>query len=263
VTWSGAAHLVSNVEFVLRAYGDGNIFGEPYGDGPVQVIWLHGWARRGQDFGAAGADLAHRGIASVALDLPGFGASTAPPVAGGARLYAELVMPAMKEIGGGPYVLVGHSFGGTVACVIAANHPEIVRSLVLTGAPLLRTPSSRKSPPAYRSLRWLHARGLVGARRMEIARQKYGSRDYRDASGVMRDVLVASVNESYEEELTRLNVPVTLLWGEEDREVPLDVATRASVLLSTTHTLQSLRGIGHLVPSEAPDELANVVEALV
>ncbi len=252
-----------SLRYVLRAYGDGNIFGEPYGQGPVRIVWLHGWARRGQDFAAAASELARRGVASVALDLPGFGASTAPAVAGGARRYAELVMPALKEIGDGPFVLVGHSFGGTVACVIAANNPEVVRSLVLTGAPLLRSPSSRSSPMVYRALRWLHARRLVRDARLEAARQKYGSRDYRDATGVMRDVLVASVNESYEEELARLEVPVTLLWGEEDHEVPLDVATRASGLLSTTHTLQSLHGIGHLLPSEAPDALANVVGALV
>jgi pimeloyl-ACP methyl ester carboxylesterase len=72
-------------------------------------------------------------------------------------------------------------------------------------------------------------------------------------------VLVASVNESYEDELARLNVPVTLLWGEDDREVALDVATRASALLSTTHTLRSLDGVGHLVPTDAPDALADVV----
>jgi pimeloyl-ACP methyl ester carboxylesterase len=98
---------------------------------------------------------------------------------------------------------------------------------------------------------------------MEEARQKYGSRDYRNASGVMRDVLVASVNESYEVELARLEVPVTFLCGEEDREVPLGVATRASSLLTGTHTLKSLPGVGHLLPTEAPGELANVVGALV
>jgi len=246
---------------VLRAYGDGSLFGEPYGEGPVRVIWLHGWARRGQDFAAAANELARRGVASVALDLPGFGASPAPSSPGGARHYAELVTPVFSEIGDGPFVLVGHSFGGTVACVVAADHPELVRSLVLTGAPLLRSPSS-SSPKIYRALRGLHARGVVSDARMETARQKYGSNDYRQATGVMRKVLVISVNESYEDELARLDVPVTLLWGEADREVPLDVATRASALLTTTHTLQSLLGIGHLLPSEAPGELANVVGAL-
>jgi pimeloyl-ACP methyl ester carboxylesterase len=248
---------------VLRAYGDGNLFGEPYGRGPVRVIWLHGWARRGQDFAAAANELALRGVASVALDLPGFGSSPAPASAGGARLYAELVMPALREIGDGPFVLVGHSFGGTIACVVAAQHPEAVRSLVLTGAPLLRPPSTKSSPRAYRTLRWLHARGVVSDARMEAARQRYGSSDYRHATGVMRDVLVISVNESYDDELARLEVPVTLLWGEDDREVPPDVATGASALLNTTHTLQVLQGVGHLLPSEAPGDLARVVEALV
>jgi pimeloyl-ACP methyl ester carboxylesterase len=79
----------------------------------------------------------------------------------------------------------------------------------------------------------------------------------------MRDVLVTSVNESYEDELARLDVPVTLLWGDQDREVDLDVARRASTILTTTHTLQSLPGVGHLVPSDAPGELTNVVGALV
>lgn len=247
---------------MLRAYGDGNIFGEPFGQGPVQVIWLHGWARRGQDFGAAATDLARRGVASVALDLPGFGSSPPPSTAGGARYYAELVLPALREMGDGPFVLVGHSFGGTVACVLAADHREIVRSLLVTGAPLLRRPSSTPSPLAYRLLRWLHARGVASDRRMEAARQRYGSSDYRRATGVMRDVLVMSVNESYEDELIRLDVPVTLLWGEEDREVPPDIARRVSALLTTPHTLQSLQGVGHLLPSEAPDELANAVGAL-
>ena len=247
---------------MLRAYGDGTLFGEPYGDGPVRVIWLHGWGRRAQDFAVAATELAQSGIASVALDLPGFGASPAPTTAGGARHYAELVTPAIRDIGDGPFVLVGHSFGGTVACVVTATHPELVRALVLSGAPLLRSPSTKSSPSAYRLLRWLHARKVVGDERMEAARQKYGSRDYRDAAGVMRDVLVASVNESYEDELARLEVPVTLLWGDGDREVPLDVATRASARLTTTHTLQSLQGVGHLVPTEAPDELASVVAGL-
>jgi pimeloyl-ACP methyl ester carboxylesterase len=249
--------------YVLRAYGDGTVFGEPFGVGPVRVVWLHGWGRRGEDFAEAASALAQRRIASVALDLPGFGSSPVPATAGGARHYAHLVRPALAEIGEGPFVLVGHSFGGTVAGVLAADHPEIVRAVVLTGAPLLRSPSTRRSPPAYRALRWFHAHHLVSEQRMEAARQKYGSRDYRNARGVMRDVLVISVNESYEDELERLVVPVTLLWGEDDREVPLDVANRVGAILTTSHTLESLPGVGHLLPTEAPEQLATVVGGLV
>ncbi len=248
---------------MLRTYGDVNLFGESFGEGKARVLWLHGWARRGEDFTLAATALAQQGVASVALDLPGFGASPLPSAPGGARHYAELILPAVRALAEEPLVLVGHSFGGTVAAVVASEHPELVASLVLTGAPLLRNPSRSRSPLAYRATRWLHARGLLSDARLEGARQRYGSSDYRRAQGILRDVLVASVNESYEDELASLQVPVTLLWGEGDREVPLDVAARAGAMLRRPHSLLVLPGVGHLLPLEAPEELANaVVKAL-
>lgn len=248
---------------MLRAYGDANLFGETFGEGPVKVVWLHGWGRRGQDFSAPARTLAAAGFASVALDLPGFGASPAPEVVGGARHYAELLVPAIREISGEPLVIVGHSFGGRVATVLAAVHPELVKSLVLTGVPLLREAAVRRPPLAYRLIRWLHGRGVVDERRMEQARQRYGSTDYRNARGVMRDVLVVTVNESYEDELSRLKRPVTLLWGSDDTEAPLAVASRAQQMVAAPTSLRVLDGTGHLVPTSAPVELAEaVLEAL-
>lgn len=248
---------------MLRTYGDVNLFGESFGEGKVRVLWLHGWARRGEDFTLAATSLAQQGVASVALDLPGFGASPLPGAAGGARHYAELILPAVRELAEEPLVLVGHSFGGTVATVVASQHPELVASLVLTGAPLLRNPTRSRSPFRYRAIRWAHAKRLLSDARLEEARQRFGSSDYRRAQGLLRDVLVASVNESYEAELSSLEVPVTLLWGEGDREVPLDVATRAGTMLHRPHSLLVLPGVGHLLPLEAPAELTNaVVKAL-
>ena len=129
-------------------------------------------------------------------------------------------------------MLVGHSFGGRVGVVVASQHPELVESLVLTGVPLLRTHASARSPLGYRSVRWLAKRHLVSESRLEKARQKYGSTDYQRAHGVMRDVLVASVNESYESELAQLTMPVAFVWGERDEEAPYEVATRAAALVT-------------------------------
>ncbi|MHB1969603.1 MAG: alpha/beta fold hydrolase, partial [Acidimicrobiales bacterium] len=168
---------------MLRALGP-DLFAETYGEGPLRVVWLHGWARRGHDFAAAATELAHRGVRSIALDLPGFGASAPPARAGGARAYAELVAPSLETALDGPVVLVGHSFGGTVATVIAARRPELVRALVLSGAPVLRTPSAARPPVSYRLVRWAARRGLVGESHLERARQRHGSIDYRRASGV-------------------------------------------------------------------------------
>jgi pimeloyl-ACP methyl ester carboxylesterase len=237
--------------------------GSPTAKARSGVVWLHGWARRGQDFAVAASQLASAGVASVALDLPGFGSSPAPASSGGARHYADLLVAALRGFGDEPLVLVGHSFGGRVATVIAATHPELVRALVLTGVPLIRTSSNAKSPLAYRIVRWLHSRGLLGDPRLEAARQKYGSTDYRRASGVLRDVLVAAVHESYEDELRRLRAPVAMVWGAHDSEVPVEVARRAATMVVSPHTLRVVAEVGHLLPTEAPGELVDAVrEAL-
>lgn len=255
--------MVDNLFIVLRSYSDSRLFGETYGSSEIRVVWLHGWARSAQDFTLAANALAERGIGSVALDLPGFGASPVPETPGGSHHYAELVLPAIREIAHDPLVLVGHSFGGRVAVVLAAEHPELVHSVVLTGVPLLRTQPAAPSPRAYRVVRWLAAHHLVGATQLERARQKYGSSDYQRAHGVMRDVLVANVNESYEPELEQLMMPVTFLWGEGDREAPYEIATTAAALVKSPTTLRELAGVGHFVPLEAPGELVDaVVKAL-
>ena len=248
---------------MLRAYGDGNIFGEPYGEGPVCVVWLHGWARRGQDFEVCANTLATRGIASVALDLPGFGSSPPPTVAGGARHYATLLSGVLSQISPEPLILVGHSFGGTVATVLAATHPELVSNIVLTGAPVLRSPSSSKPPLQYRVLRTLYRKGVVSDERMEAARQRFGSVDYRNARGIIRQVLVAAVNESYEDELAQLAAPVAMLWGELDSEVPVAVAQRALEFIQSDRSLRVVSGVGHLLPLEAPNELLSEVEKIL
>lgn len=249
---------------MLRAYGEGKVFGEPFGEGPVRVLWLHGWARSSHDFTTAATRLAEQGIASVALDLPGFGASPAPTVAGGARHYAELLAPVLTEMGDEPLVLVGHSFGGRVATVLAATHPDRVGGLVLTGVPLLARSGSRsRSPWRFRLAKQLHARHLLSDQRMEAARQRFGSRDYRALTGVMRDVLVASVNESYQDELARVTAPVTMVWGMSDLDVPLDIAERATTLLPGTSSLVRLPGVGHMVPLEDPGCLVESARGLL
>ena len=244
---------------MLQAFGNGTLFGERTGDGPVQVLWLHGWGRSHRDFSAAATALATHGIASVALDFPGFGASPLPTVAGGARHYAELLQPALAELTDQPLLLVGHSFGGRVAAVLAATQGVSLRGVVFTGAPLVKREGGRRSPWRYRLLRSAHRAGLVPAAAMESARQRYGSVDYRNADGILRDVLVATVNESYEPELARITVPTALVWGAQDHDVPLTSATRAAALLSTTPDVTVVADCGHLVPTSHPQALVDAV----
>ena len=240
---------------MLKAFATGSLFGARHGSGPPTVLALHGWARDHRDF-----DATLDGLDAIAVDLPGFGASPAPANAWGGAEYAEAVSPVLGELAG-PAVLLGHSFGGRVAVHLAASRPEQVAALVLTGVPLVRRPGARARRPAvpYRLARSLHRRGLLGERRMESLRQRYGSADYRSASGVMRGVHVRAVNETYGDQLASLTCPTELVWGDDDAEVPLAVAEAARELLPHA-VLTVVPGAGHLTPLTAPGALRAAVE---
>lgn len=238
----------------LKSYAGGRLFAQVHGDDPPEVIALHGWGRRGADF-----DRVLAGLPALAFDLPGFGASPPPGAACGARGYAEWFVPVLEALEKPP-VVVGHSFGGRIAVQLAGMTP--LAGLVLTGVPLLRTSVPRRPSARFRLARFANRIGLLGDARMEALRRNRGSADYRAATGVMRDVLVAVVNETYETETADLAIPVHLVWGRDDREVPIAVAERAAGLISNCE-LTILEGIGHHVPIEAPSSLRRAIEAMM
>ncbi len=241
---------------VLSAFAHGSLFGVVHGSGTPSVLALHGWGRTGADF-----DTTLQDLDAVALDLPGFGAAPAPPEPWGAARYAKAVAEVLDEMAT-PVVVVGHSFGGRVAVHLAAAQPDRIAALVLTGVPLVRPPASSSAPrrPAlsYRVARALHRRGLLADARMEEVRRRHGSPDYRATTGVMRDVLVQVVNETYEEQLDAVACPVELVWGGDDTEVPLAVAEAAAARLTAAGVASALTivpGAGHFTPRTAPAEL--------
>lgn len=224
----------------------------------ARVVALPGWMHTHADF-----DAALDGLDAVAFDLHGFGGATPPPgEPWGSRDYANAIAPALVA----PWfdeslVLVGHSRGGAIAVHLALAMPGRVSAMVLTGVPLLRRTDREGSKPAltFRVMRSLHRRGIVSDERMEAMRRKSGSADYRAATGVMRDILVRVTNETYEDELPRVQCPVELVWGAVDDQVPVDVAERAAALLPNA-TLTVLPGVGHLVPTHAPGALRAAID---
>ncbi len=237
----------------LRSFLDGALFAEVYGDRAPNVLALHGWGRRGNDFARV-----LEGLSGIAPDLPGFGASPAPDEVIGAEAYADIVSEILDSFDRPP-VLVGHSFGGRIAVCLAARHPDRVGSLVLSGVPLIRLHTGRRPPPTYRAIRWLNRVGLISDERLEREKRNRGSEDYRTASGMMRDILVKVVNESYESQLGRLTGHVHLLWGADDSDVPVSVAEAADALIADS-TLEVLPGVGHFLPIQAPDALRAAIE---
>ena len=268
------------------------MYGETWGDGPPSVLVLHGWRRTHADFaGSVGPAWPEGPLPTLAPDLPGFGATPAPAVAWGSVDYAAAVArlfdaPPQRggeggareerggeggareerggEGGGGEggarrVVVVGHSLGGRIAVRLAAARPELVGALVLSGAPLVARGGRRRPPVVFRVARAMHRAHLVGDARMERARRRHGSADYRAAEGVIRDILVRLVNERYDDALAAVRCPVELVWGDDDAEAPLSVASAIVDALPDAR-LTVCPGAGHLTPLTAPGELRAAVE---
>jgi len=263
---------------VLKSFAGGKVFGATWGAAPARVLALHGWQRTHQDFSAvfapfdaaAGADgpttdgpgFPGPGWGAVAVDLFGFGATPPPPEPWGSGEYASHLLGLFDEPGvlADRVILVGHSFGGRVAIPLVGLVPDRIERMVLTGVPLLHRQGRRARPAtAFRVGRRLHRMGLVGESRMESLRNRYGSRDYREAQGVIRSVFVRVLAEEYGDGMAAVQCPVDLVWGADDTEVPLEVAERARHLFGAPTTLTTLPGIGHLTPTEAPDALRAAV----
>jgi pimeloyl-ACP methyl ester carboxylesterase len=256
----------------LSTFAGGRLWGARYGTARPWVLALHGWGRDHHDF-----DAVLGGLDAVALDLPGHGVAPEPPEAWSTRQYAEWVAPVMADLGGGPWVVLGHSFGARVAVHLAAasgGTPEdapCIGALVLTGAPLAPPPGEHPSRPslAYRTWRALHRARLVSDERLEQLRRQHGSDDYRRASPVMRGVLVKAVSET----ASAAYIPplrqwaegggaLELVWWESDTEASLDGVlaglnghTSPQASAHATPKVTRVPGAGHLIRSEMVGEV--------
>jgi len=116
-------------------YGGGSVAWHAWGEGPPLVMlhggsgsWTH-WLRNVEAVAAAGRRV-------LVPDLPGFGDSRGiADVHDADTMVAPLASGLTQVLGGRPCDLVGFSFGGMVAGLLASEHPGLVRRLVLVGAP--------------------------------------------------------------------------------------------------------------------------------
>jgi pimeloyl-ACP methyl ester carboxylesterase len=103
------------------------------GDG-APVMLLHGWmASADLNWGAAFDDLAGAGYRVLAIDHRGHGRGLRP--LGRFRLEdcAADAAGVLRTLDLAPALVVGYSMGGAIAQLVARDHPDVVRGLVLSG----------------------------------------------------------------------------------------------------------------------------------
>jgi pimeloyl-ACP methyl ester carboxylesterase len=204
----------------LAAYGE-------VGDGPP-LVFLHGWGVSGRSYARALPVLAAAGTRVIAPALPGFGRSDELPGRLTWEKLAKWVDDLLDHIGADePAFLVGHSFGGGVATMVAWHYPDRARSLVLVnsvGGSTWRSDKSLADRPIWDwglhlPTEWTRKsyRRVVPV----VARDLASNLLRHPRNLVKAGRLAASADLRAElNALRQSGLPVTILWGDQDRVLP-------------------------------------------
>lgn len=206
---------LENLQIHYKVSGDG----EP-------IILLHGWGQSINYFSTLIEYLSQK-FTVYALDLPGFGLSTTPEKVWGSAEYACLVELFIKELQIHNPILLGHSLGGKIAINLVAAGRVYTKKLILIGSSGVLLPKSLKIKTKiyfFKLLKFLVRLPIIKSffmSKMELYKRRFGSKDYRNAGGIMRAILVKTVNENITTLLPQIKTPTLLLWGGQDNETPL------------------------------------------
>jgi pimeloyl-ACP methyl ester carboxylesterase len=232
---------------------------------PTPVLALHGWGASVALMEPVVERLGRLGHDVLAFDLPGFGATPPPPVPWGVNDYAQFVLAALDALGIAQTHLLGHSFGGRISLVLAGESPARVGKLVLAdsaGVPPKRDPLAEARLNTFKTVRGgLEAVGAAGlsSRLRAWYGGRYGSADYQQTSGVMRETFVRVVNQDLRPYAARIQCPALLFWGDQDVDTPLWQG-RALEQLIPDAGLVVLAGAGHYSYLDKIDEFIRVTD---
>ncbi len=194
-----------------------------YGTGK-DVVLLHGWGQNIQMMDPLGKLLKNCRI--TILDLPGFGSSMEPSFAYNISDYASLLHEFLKELKIDNPILIGHSFGGRIAIYYASMYQ--VSKLVLFGSPFIKRGNDSLKLKVFKNLKKIKFLNNLA----EVMKNHLGSEDYKNASGVMRQILVNTVNTDLSSNASKITCPTLLIWGNNDEAVPVSEAKKLESLIN-------------------------------
>ena len=233
------------------------------------VLFVHGAALDHTVWALLARWFAHRGFAVLAPDLPGHGRSDGEPLATIGAM-ADWTAALIETAGARRAALIGHSMGSLVALETAARYPEKITAMGLIGAaaaiPVSRDLLAAAEADDHAAIDMLRIWGygfragiggslapglwmLGGAERLlERARPGVLFTDLR-ACNDYRDGLAAAATVA---------VPATLVLGERDVMTPAKAGMELAAALPNARVI-TLKGAGHMLMSERPDEVLAAV----
>ncbi len=243
------------------------------------LILIHGFASSTLVWSKVFLRLAAAGFRVIAIDMLGYGYSGKPrngeyTIPGQAKLLLGL----LDQLGIERATLVGSSYGGAVAATCALDYPERVERLVMVGAVNNNRPLNFKLMRVFSSPLFgdVVSPLLIGSRRLLRRRMKrvYDRHDWvlderrvearhlpLRAAGTQR-AMIRTVRSWNADRISRdahlINKPTLLIWGENDREIPVADGEHLHEQIPGSRLIVFL-DCGHIPHEEYPEEFTNVV----
>lgn len=248
------------------------------GDGPPDVVLLHGLGASSAIWHPVAKRLAARGHSILLPDLLGFGKSRHLGTTFALADHVDALTRLLQHTGAQQPLLVGHSFGCAVAAALADEHPDAVRALVLVSPPAFRDADSARNRLSERG--WLARQFIRGTsaanllcQTMCLMRPLFARLALRLADDVPDAVARDSVEHTwpaYRDALSTLlednplpdaidepRRPTLIILGENDLQAPPE-----DVLAHPHgHIRVELWPSDHLLPVRHADRLANLLHA--
>jgi pimeloyl-ACP methyl ester carboxylesterase len=238
--------------------------GRDFDPGRPTILFVHGAGMDHSVWTLQARYFAHHGVNAVAIDLPGHGRSDGGPLAS-IEAMADWVVAATSGLGLARVTLVGHSMGALICLEAAARHPGQVEQLALLGIspampvhPALLEAAAADLPLAGELVSsWGHGpAGHVGGNRapggwlMGHALKLLE----RAPKGVLHNDLAAcSAYRNGMAAAAAVPCPTLVISGSEDRMTPAREGAKLAGAVKDA-TLVEIRGSGHLMLVEKPDE---------
>ena len=235
---------------------DCNINYVDYGTKENPIVLLHGWGQNIEMMKSLGDQFQdnHR---IIILDLPGFGQSSEPAFAWNLNDYVELLEIMFKRLKVINPTIIGHSFGGKIGLLYASRHK--VNKLICLASPYKK--QIKKDSLKVKILK--AAKKIPGIKNLEsFAKKHIGSTDYKNASEMMRNILVNHVNHDITDDVRKITCPTLLIWGTSDTAVAIDDALELEKLIPDCG-LVTYDGCTHYAYLERFGQTVNVINSFI
>ncbi len=218
----------------------------------TNLIYLHGWGQNIEMMLPIAKPFVNKCNVLI-IDLPGFGLSSEPKEAWTLYDYADMVNDFVKDLKLNNPILIGHSFGGKISLCYALKYK--VKKLILLASPY----EKKISKPTFKMKVFKLLKKTPFA---SIAKKHMGSTDYRNASDMMRNVLVKHVNLDLKDEVKKIKCPTLLIWGTKDEAVDYEDALKLEKLIPDCG-LVTYEGCTHYAYLERLNQTISVIDSFI